>query len=43
VMLPFTLAAVPVVDIAGRRVIIDPPAGLLEPAEHPPEDAEDEA
>lgn len=43
VMVPFTRAAVPVVDIAGRRVVIDPPAGLLEPAERPPEDAEDEA
>jgi 16S rRNA processing protein RimM len=37
IMVPFTLAAVPVVDIAGRRVVIDPPVGLLEPAEPPPE------
>jgi len=29
--LPFTRAAVPVVDIAGGRIVIDPPAGLLEP------------
>lgn len=29
---PFTRAAVPVVDIAGGRVVIDPPPGLLEPA-----------
>jgi 16S rRNA processing protein RimM len=40
VMLPFTRAAVPVVDIAGRRIVVDPPAGLLEPAERPPEEAE---
>lgn len=32
-MVPFTRAAVPVVDIAGGRVVIEPPAGLLEPAE----------
>jgi 16S rRNA processing protein RimM len=42
VMVPFTLAAVPLVDISGRRVVIDPPAGLLEPAERPPEEAEDD-
>jgi 16S rRNA processing protein RimM len=42
VMVPFTRAAVPVVDIAGRRVVIDPPAGLLEPAERPPEGSDDE-
>jgi 16S rRNA processing protein RimM len=41
-MVPFTRAAVPVVDIAGRRVVIDPPAGLLEPAERPPEEGEDD-
>ncbi len=29
VMLPFTVAAVPVVDIAGGRVVIDPPQGLF--------------
>lgn len=29
VLLPFTRAAVPVVDIAGGRVVIDPPEGLL--------------
>jgi 16S rRNA processing protein RimM len=27
--LPFTRAAVPVIDLAGGRVIVDPPAGLL--------------
>jgi len=31
VVLPLTKAAVPVVDIARRRVVVDPPAGLLEP------------
>jgi 16S rRNA processing protein RimM len=29
VMLPFTTATVPVVDIAGGRIVIDPPEGLL--------------
>jgi len=33
VMVPFTWAAVPVVDLAAGRVVIDPPAGLLDPAE----------
>ncbi len=33
VMVPFTLSAVPVVDLAAGRLVIDPPAGLLEPAE----------
>jgi 16S rRNA processing protein RimM len=28
--LPFTRAAVPVVDIAGGRLVVDPPAGLLD-------------
>lgn len=42
VMMPFTRAAVPVVDIAGRRIVVDPPAGLLEPAERPPEEGGDE-
>ena len=36
---PFTRAAVPVVDLAGGRVVIDLPAGLLEP----PTDTEAEA
>lgn len=40
VMVPFTLAAVPVVDLAGGRVVIDPPPGLLEPASPPNEGAE---
>ncbi|MEX2643329.1 MAG: ribosome maturation factor RimM [Acetobacterales bacterium] len=30
VTVPFTRAAVPVVDLAGGRVVIDPPPGLLE-------------
>jgi 16S rRNA processing protein RimM len=30
VLVPFTRAAVPVVDIAGGRVVIDPPEGLLD-------------
>jgi 16S rRNA processing protein RimM len=29
VMVPFTAVAVPVVDIAGRRIVVDPPHGLL--------------
>jgi 16S rRNA processing protein RimM len=29
VMLPFTVASVPVVDIAGRRIVVDPPDGLF--------------
>jgi 16S rRNA processing protein RimM len=29
VMLPFTSATVPVVDVAGRRIVIDPPEGLF--------------
>jgi 16S rRNA processing protein RimM len=31
VMLPFTAATVPLVDIAGRRIVVDPPHGLLPP------------
>jgi 16S rRNA processing protein RimM len=30
VLVPFTCAAVPIVDIAGGRVIIDPPEGLFD-------------
>jgi 16S rRNA processing protein RimM len=33
VMVPFTRAAVPTVDTKAGRVVIDPPLGLLEPAE----------
>jgi 16S rRNA processing protein RimM len=31
VLLPFTVATVPAVDIAGARVVIDPPQGLFKP------------
>jgi 16S rRNA processing protein RimM len=31
VLVPFTRAAVPVVDLTGRRVVVDPPAGLFDP------------
>ncbi len=30
VMVPFTMAAVPVVDIAGGFIVLDPPVGLLD-------------
>ena len=33
VMVPFTIASVPEVDKASGRVVIDPPIGLIEPAE----------
>ena len=33
VILPFTKVACPVVDLAGGRVVVDPPSGLAEPAE----------
>jgi 16S rRNA processing protein RimM len=29
VLVPFTRAVVPVVDLAGGRVVVDPPEGLL--------------
>lgn len=29
VMLPFTRAVVPLVDVAGGRLVVDPPAGLM--------------
>ena len=31
VLVPFTRAAVPVVDLAAGRVVLDPPAGLVDP------------
>ena len=31
VLVPFTRAVVPVVDLAGHRVVIDPPDGLFDP------------
>jgi 16S rRNA processing protein RimM len=39
VMVPFTRASVPEVDKVGGRVVIDPPIGLIEPAE--PENEEE--
>ncbi|MGE0725817.1 MAG: ribosome maturation factor RimM [Alphaproteobacteria bacterium] len=41
VLVPFSKAAVPLVDLAGRRIVVDPPAGLLDPpgAPEPGEDA----
>jgi 16S rRNA processing protein RimM len=30
-LLPFTRAAVPVVDLAGRRIVVDPPAEVVVP------------
>jgi 16S rRNA processing protein RimM len=30
VLVPFSRAVVPVVDLAGRRVVVDPPPGLLD-------------
>ncbi|HEY8380843.1 MAG TPA: ribosome maturation factor RimM [Microvirga sp.] len=42
-LLPFTKAFVPVVDIAGRRLVIDPPADLFEPAKAKPDHPEDAA
>ena len=35
VSLPFTRAAVPVVDIAGGRIVADPPEGLLDAGPEP--------
>jgi 16S rRNA processing protein RimM len=40
VMVPFTAAMVPTVDIAAGRVIVDPPPGLLD---GPPEDGAEDA
>jgi 16S rRNA processing protein RimM len=37
VYVPFTRAVVPTVDLPGRRVLIDPPAGLLDDEAPPPE------
>jgi 16S rRNA processing protein RimM len=33
VLIPFTRTAVPTVDLAARRLIVDPPPGLIEPGE----------
>jgi 16S rRNA processing protein RimM len=35
-MVPFTRAVVPVVDLAGGRLVINPPPGLLEPVKQEP-------
>jgi 16S rRNA processing protein RimM len=35
VLLPFTKAAVPEIDFANRRIVVDPPAGTFE-TETPP-------
>jgi 16S rRNA processing protein RimM len=43
VMVPFTRAAVPVVDLAAGRVVLDPPAGLFDKPEPPASLAEQEA
>jgi 16S rRNA processing protein RimM len=36
VMVPFTRAVVPVVDLDAGRLVIDPPPGLLEPSKEDP-------
>ena len=38
VLVPFTKAAVPQVDLSGGKVVIDPPAGLLEPGDPEPQE-----
>lgn len=43
VLVPFTRAAVPVVDLAGHRVVIDPPEGLIDPpSRHPAKEPQGE-
>jgi len=37
VLIPFTKASVPVVDIKGRRIVIDPPDGLLQAGDPEPQ------
>lgn len=37
VLLPFTKASVPNVDIVGRKIVIDPPEGLLEAGDPEPQ------
>jgi len=32
ILIPFTHAAVPEIDVAGRRLVVDPPPGLIEEA-----------
>ena len=43
ILVPFTRAIVPVVDLAAGRIEIDPPIGLLEPVENGPAGNEGEA
>ncbi len=44
ILVPFTKAAVPVIEVAAGRLVIDPPAGLLEKPEPPPSrDAQEQA
>ena len=38
ILVPFTRAVVPVVDLAAGRLVIDPPPGLLEPVDAAPGD-----
>jgi len=40
VLVPFTKAAVPQVDLKAGKVVIDPPEGLLEPGDPEPQDGE---
>ena len=42
VLVPFTKAAVPVVDLDGGHVVVDPPEGLLEPGQPEPKGDGDE-
>lgn len=41
VLVPFVSALVPVVDVAGRRVVVDPPGGLFDDDTHDPDDTDD--
>lgn len=43
VYLPFTRAVVPTIDVPGRRVVIDPPEGLLDEPEPDPDEERAEA
>jgi len=42
-LVPFTKAVVPTIDLAGRRVLVDPPPGLLDPPKPGEQQAEAEA
>jgi len=41
-MVPFTRAIVPIVDLAGGRLVVDPPPGLIEPTPKKPSPPEGE-